>query len=255
MPPSTPPRIALRTIRATASVDRLPGLDVLRGIAIVAMAAYHFSWDLDIVRLAEVPLLTHPFWLAARMVILSSFLLLVGVGQALAFRAGQPLRRAGWRLARIVGAAALVSLGSYLAFPGAWIFFGVLHHIAVASVLCLALVRLPRWALLVLAATCLALPHLVSSPVFARSWLLWAGLAPWPPITNDYVPIFPWLGVVLAGLAWPEPVLALARWLDVGRTLGFAGRHALLIYLVHQPILLGLLTLFTLATGLGVPLF
>ncbi len=239
----------------SAPAERLPGLDVLRGIAIVAMAAYHFSWDLDIVGLADVPLLTHPFWLAARAVILSSFLVLVGVGQALAFRADQTPTRAGWRLAKIAGAAALVSVGSYLAFPNAWIFFGVLHHITVASLLCLALVRLPRWALLALAAICLAMPLLVSSPVFAQPWLLWAGLAPWPPVTNDYVPLFPWLGVVLLGLAWPEPVVALARRLDVSRVLAWAGRHALPIYLLHQPVLLSLLGLYTWATGQGVPLF
>ena len=115
--------------------------------------------------------------------------------------------------------------------------------------------RLPRWALLALAAICLAMPLLVSSPVFAQPWLLWAGLAPWPPVTNDYVPLFPWLGVVLLGLAWPEPVVALARRLDVSRVLAWAGRHALPIYLLHQPVLLSLLGLYTWATGQGVPLF
>lgn len=240
--------------------ERRPGLDILRGLAIVAMAAYHFAWDLDIVQLADVPLLTHPFWLAARAVILSSFLVLVGVGQVLAHRAGQSPRRAAWRLAKIAGAAALVSLGSYLAFPSAWIFFGVLHHIAVASLLCLVLVRLPRLVLLALAAVCLALPLVVVSPVFASDWLLWAGLAPWPPNSNDYVPLFPWLGVVLVGLALPEPVLAVARWLDgwtawPGRLLAWSGRHALIVYLLHQPVLLALLTLVCLLFGVGVPLF
>jgi uncharacterized membrane protein len=235
--------------------ERLAGLDRLRGIAILAMAAYHFSWDLDIFGLAEVPLLTHPFWLAARAVILSSFLLLVGIGQAMAFRAGQPWPRAAWRLAKVGGAAALVTAGSWFAFPATYIFFGVLHHIFVASLLCLGLARLPRPALLALAAGSLALPLAVQSPVFAQGWLLWAGLAPWPPVTNDYVPLFPWLGAVLLGLAWPEPVLALARRLDAGRVLAWAGRHSLVIYLVHQPVLIGLLALWCRVFDVGVPLF
>lgn len=242
-----------------AAAARLPGLDLLRGLAIVAMVAYHFSWDLTLVRLADLPLFTHPFWLAARTLILSGFLLLVGVGQALANRGGQPPARAAWRLAKIAGAATLISGASLVAFPESWIFFGVLHLIAVASLACLMLARLPRLGLLALAGLCLVLPDVVASPAFAQPWLLWTGLAPWPPVSNDYVPVFPWLGIVLIGLAWPEPAVALARRLSfdgpAAAMLAWAGRHSLAVYLVHQPILLAILAAVTVVFGIGVPLF
>ncbi len=84
--------------------------------------------------------------------------------------------------------------------------------------------------------------------VFAAPTLAWLGLGSSVPITNDYVPVFPWFGMVLAGVAATQALLPairrLARWradAGLGRALVWAGRRSLAIYLVHQPILLGVL--------------
>ena len=66
------------------------------------------------------------------------------------------------------------------------------------------------------------------------------------PVTEDYVPLLPWFGVLLLGLffgnafylsrkgapAAPPPLAA---------PIAFVGRHTLFVYLVHQPVLIATL--------------
>ncbi|HYG86228.1 MAG TPA: heparan-alpha-glucosaminide N-acetyltransferase [Azospirillum sp.] len=234
---------------------RLPIVDAARGVAILAMVAYHLSWDLDFLGFAQFDLFTSPFWLAARTAILGSFLLLVGVSLVLAVERGFDRRRYLRRLGLLAAAAAAVSAVSYVQFPDSPIFFGVLHHIAVASVLGLAFVRLPFAVTLALGVLACALPSMARAPLFDEPWLRWIGLMTFEPDSNDYVPLFPWFGIVLWGIAlgrlWRgRGRLAAWRPADkVGRALAWAGRFSLPIYLVHQPALFGALSLVALLAG------
>ncbi|WP_207458326.1 heparan-alpha-glucosaminide N-acetyltransferase [Azospirillum sp. SYSU D00513] len=243
---------------------RLPLIDAARGAAILAMIAYHACWNLNLFGLAEFDLFGNPLWLAARTLILGSFLALSGLSLVLAAELGLDRRRFLRRLALLTAAAAAVSAVSYLAFPQSPIFFGVLHHIAVASVLGLAFVRLP-WALtLATALAVIVAGETLSHPIFEQAPLQWVGLMSFEPNSNDYVPLFPWFGVVLLGIAAgrfrQERIRTAGAWEDgsggwfpqgrAGRLLILAGRHSLAVYLLHQPVLLGLLWL--LAQGVGV---
>jgi uncharacterized membrane protein len=233
--------------------ERLPAVDLARGAAIGLMAVYHLSWDLAWFGIADLPLLTSPFWLGFRAFILSSFLFLAGVSLVLAAQGG--LDRRAWlrRLGLLVAAAAAVSAASYTVFPQSFIFFGVLHCIAAASVLGLAFLRLPAAVTAVVAALCLALPALWGHPAFDQPWWWWLGLGTFEPVANDYVPLLPWFGVVLLGMAAARPALGVdaltavaRRWPPGGgvpRALAWAGRHSLAIYLIHQPVLFGLVWL------------
>jgi uncharacterized membrane protein len=148
-------------------------------------------------------------------------------------------------VALIAASAILVSIGSYLAFPRTFITFGILHAIAVSSVLARPLLGYPRLAL-ILGVAIITLGVTVQLPLFDRPWLNWVGLMTHKPATEDYVPLFPWFGAVLVGIALGaamprlQPLLAKAdRWSPSG--LAWLGRHSLIIYLVHQPLLLGAL--------------
>ncbi len=226
---------------------RLPVIDAARGVAILAMVAYHLSWDLDFLGFFRLDLLTNPFWLAARTAILSTFLLLVGVSLVLAVDRGFDRRRCRRRLGVLVVAAAAVSAVSYAQFPDSPIFFGVLHHIAVASLLGLAFVRLPWGMTLALGLLACVLPSIASAPLFDDPWLRWVGLMTFEPDSNDYIPLFPWFGVVLWGIVlgrlWRRHP---TRWEPTNKTtwaLVKAGRFSLPIYLLHQPLLFGALSL------------
>jgi uncharacterized membrane protein len=188
-----------------------------------------------------------PAWSVFAHGIAGSFLILTGAGLVLAHGSG--LRpRAFLRRLGVIGAAALaVTIGSYVVFPDFYIFFGVLHCIALSSVLALPFLRAPVPVVVAVAAICIAAPYWVSAPVLDWDMLTFLGLGTRVPNTNDFVPVFPWFGLVLVGVAamrlgrgllarlpertgaYPAPLRALA----------WAGRHSLLIYLLHQPIIFG----------------
>jgi uncharacterized membrane protein len=239
---------------------RVDAVDCARGLALIGMAAYHLSWDLADFHLASADL---PFTPPMRLLshgVASVFLALVGVSLALAHRNGLNLPAFWRRLAIVAGAAALVTAGSLVFAPGEGIFFGILHCIAVASLLAAPFVAAPAWASLAVGLAAIAAPWLVHSTLFDPPWLLWLGLGQAFPNTLDWRPLLPWAGVVFLGLGVARTPGALARltlrerWRATSapaRAACFAGRHSLPIYLVHQPILIGLLTALTASGGLA----
>jgi uncharacterized membrane protein len=237
--------VSLTAVRPT---DRFDRLDALRGAAIVWMVGFHFCFDLNHLGwlASKQDFYRDAFWTAQRSCIVSLFLLCAGLGQAVAGDSTQPWRRFWRRWAQIAGCAALVSAGSALMFPRSWISFGVLHGMAL--MLPLARVLAPARALLwPLGAAALVLPWLVQHPLFDSRWANWVGLVTHKPVTEDYVPVLPWLGVMLWGLAAGQWLLARRRtWLsgDLPRALQplvALGRWPLAIYMLHQPILIGAL--------------
>jgi uncharacterized membrane protein len=256
--------IDLTRDRAAATPDaavqprRFPMIDAARAAALAAMASYHTLWDLGFLRLtAENYALTPAGRIAAEM-IAGSFLVLVGIGLVLMNGRGVRPRPTLLRLARIGGAALLVTLGTWIVFPDAFVFFGVLHCITVASLLGLPFLFAPVTVTVLTAAAFIAAPHVVHASILDAPALYFLGLGSGTPRTNDYVPLFPWFGLVLAGIAVVRIGLprfarsALGAWAPrsaIGRAATWAGRHSLAIYLIHQPVLLALLTGVVTLTG------
>ncbi|MER2535871.1 MAG: DUF1624 domain-containing protein [Rhizobiaceae bacterium] len=231
---------------------RIELLDVARGVALVAMAVYHFTWDLEFFGYAEAGLAATGGWKVFARCIASSFLFLVGVSLILAH--GETIRwRPFWtRWAMIVASAALITAVTWYATPATFIFFGILHQIALASLLGLLFLRLPAPLTLAAGAAVIALPFFFRAESFDQPWLWWTGLSPINPRSNDFVPLFPWFGAVLLGIAAGQ-VLVRTGWNErlarpaaprVARPLLLAGRHSLAFYLIHQPVLIACLFLY-----------
>ena len=227
-----------------ASRGRLLWLDLARGIAVIAMVVYHLSWDLSFNQLIETEINEAFGWRLFARAIAASFLALSGFSLWIAHGRGVNWLGFWRREGLLVAAAALVSLGTWYAFPDAYVFFGILHCIAAASLIGLACLRLPVLATLAVAALCLAAPSFLASERFDPPLLAFLGLRTTPPRTNDYVPLLPWLAPFLMGLAAARalPASATGRGRDpgaFGRAVRVLGRHSLLIYLIHQPLLFG----------------
>ncbi len=246
--PASPRR---RPAKLPATLERNARLDALRGLALLWMTAFHFCFDLAWFRLANWNFYTDPRWTVQRTLIVSLFLLVAGLAQGLA---GPRSAAAFWRRwGQIAGCAALVTIASWFAFPQSFIHFGVLHGIALMTLLLRPLLPLKiadRWWLLAGAAA-LALPWLIAHPLFDSRWLNWVGLVTAKPITEDYLPLFPWLGVMLWGVAlarWSarqSPALLTGPLPATLRPLAAIGRWSLIWYMLHQPLLLGSLLLLT----------
>lgn len=246
---------------ATApSRPRILLIDSLRGLALLAMASYHFTWDLGFFGYIDPQTATQGAWKVYARCIASSFLFLAGLSLVLAHVPVIRWQSLGKRLGMVAVAALVISLGTLFAMPDEWIHFGILHNIALSGLVCLAFLRLPP-ALTAASAVAIAVcgyvngylaPGIFSSEFFDPRYLNWTGFAATPPRSNDFVPLFPWLAAPLAGVAFGR--LALDRgWLlrlagmqVRPNILGFAGRHSLAFYLIHQPVLIGLVYLFSL---------
>ena len=239
-------------MQRAVSRNRIETIDLARGIALVAMAIYHFTWDLEFFGYAEPGLTAAGGWKYFARSIAASFLVLVGISLYLAHRNEIRWASFGKRLAMVAGAALAISIVTYVAVPDGFIFFGILHQIAFASVAGLAFLRLPWWSILIAAVAVVAAPYLLRSAVFDPPWLWWVGLSSSDPRSNDYVPVFPWFGATLAGIAAAKLMhsagtfdrladLRYGRW---SQPLKFAGRHSLAFYLIHQPVLIAAIWVF-----------
>lgn len=232
-----------------AARPRYAIVDIARGVAIIAMVAYHFCWDLSYFRFIAADVGFDPTWVLIARSILAAFLFLVGVGLVLGH--GRAIRwNSFWRRWLFVVAGALViTVATWFAFPQSFVYFGVLHAIALFSLMGLAFVRTPLWLAVIVAAAVIALPFFYSDPLFNEKAWSWIGFWQVPPPTNDLVPVIPWFGAVLLGLiamrlvlasAWAPRLAAIAPAGRLPRLLAFLGRWSLLIYVLHQPLLLGL---------------
>jgi uncharacterized membrane protein len=256
--PSIGPATTLRRVPAIPAPlsRRFDRIDALRGAAIVWMTAFHFCFDLNHFGWIRENFLYDPFWTRQRTAIVSLFLFCAGLGQAVAYVQGQSWARFWRRWAQVAGCALLVTAGSFLMFRASFIYFGVLHGIAVMLILVRLTAGWGRW-LWVAGAVAIAVPMAALSVhetagnlhLLNERWLNWIGFVSMKPVTQDYVPLLPWLGVMWWGMAagqWllgQRPALVQGKIPAVLRPLAWMGRWSLSWYMLHQPLLIGLLLL------------
>lgn len=243
----------------TPAPQRSAPLDALRGLAMLWMTVFHFFFDLSHLGLWPQALLRDALWTVQRTAIVGLFLFCAGLSQALALGQRQRWPRFARRWAQIAGCALLVTAASWIMFPRSFIYFGVLHALALMLLLLRCSAACGPWlwplGLLALLAPALAQPLLAGAlaalaPLLDGRALNWIGLITRKPVTEDYVPLLPWFGVLCWGLASGQWLLrrrpgwllhALPAW---ARPLALLGRWSLSYYMLHQPVLLGLLMAF-----------
>ncbi|MBF0679975.1 MAG: DUF1624 domain-containing protein [Devosia sp.] len=241
----------------TARKPRLPVIDVARGVAILAMAIYHLCWDLWYFGLVGWDVGFDWRWVFFARSILFAFLFLVGVGLVLGHGEGMRWKGFWRRWLFVFGGALAITLGTWLTFPESFVYFGVLHAIALFMLLVLPFLFAPMWVSALVAAVFIVPPWFFSHPLFNEKLFSWLGFWVEPPVTNDLVPVFPWFGVVLLGLIATRlgKNLVLPRLAAIpvtgrlGTAMAWLGRWSLPFYLVHQPVLLAVVVPLSMLLG------
>ncbi|MBP9681978.1 MAG: DUF1624 domain-containing protein [Bacteriovorax sp.] len=211
-------------------------LDEIRGFTILLMIFFHFCFDLNNFGFISIDIMRAPFWYALPRLIV--FLFLFAVGMSLTLAHGEKIHWSAFnkRFGKIGALALLISIVTYILFPLNWIYFGTLHAIAIISLMLLPFLKFPKLSLGI--ALLLFIPS-----VFWDKNIPWFSL---PHESWDYIAPFPWIGAGLLGIfathkGWH--LLKLPEENRIVRSLNYLGKHSLLIYLIHQPILFGLTAL------------
>ena len=240
--------------------SRLPFIDWLRGFAIALMVIYHFCYDLYFFKFWDIAF-GKGLWIPFRYVIVVSFLALVGVSLVLVHSKGMRWNNMLKRSGQLALASAFVTASSYFVAPEKLTIFGILHFILVASWMAIPFLSRPLLAL-VAGILVFIVGHTVKGDVFSSIWLHWLGMMPEYRPALDYVPVFPWFGMVLIGVYLGHQIMErrfvnrisaveLTEYDKTGLSslLQWAGKHSLVIYLAHQPILFGGFYLFKAITS------
>ena len=221
-------------------------LDLLRSLAIFLMVIFHFIYDLKYFGWLTWDIPDGDGWKHFRYVILTLFFISIGVSLVYSHAEQIHLKKFIKRLAKVAIGAGIITLMSLVMFPQSWIYFGVLHFILIASLCAILFVPYPRLSLML--GTCIII--LVPLGVLKKRWPFDYFDEFLPNYTVDYVPLFPWLGVILLGIS-----LTHSKWLNhdtfqlnnlknekLIRRLTWPGKHSLIIYLIHQPFFFAVLT-------------
>ncbi|MGZ4886074.1 MAG: heparan-alpha-glucosaminide N-acetyltransferase [Candidatus Aminicenantales bacterium] len=230
--------------------ERVWEIDFLRGLAIILMVGYHLLFDLGefsgVKRfLGFSTNLSSVAWTVAQFFFAGVFVVLSGISSTLS---RNNIRRG----LRLLAVSLLVTAATYLFEPTSAVYFGILQCLAV-SMLVYGLafrkagpVACAAWGLAVFGLGA-ALSILTKGMAIRFDWLLPFGIHSPGFSSFDYFPLVPWFGIFLAGAALGKSIYASRRSL-IPRPLpetfiNAAGRYSLWIYIIHQPVIMGVLYL------------
>ena len=241
--------------------ERYWEIDFLRGIAVIMMIIFHILFDLVFFNIVKINLYS-----TLNLMFLYSigtiFLLLVGVSLSLSFSRVKKVlsKRQIWlkfiqRGIKIFCLGLIITIFTWLILSRGFIIFGVLHCIGVSIIFSIPLLKY-RFINLFLGFILVFLGIVLKTMVFDLNWFLWLGFVPRGFYTVDYFPILPWFGVVLIGIFIGNVLYTdykrifyindFSR-LKIIKLFCFFGRNSLVIYFVHQPIILILIYLIILS--------
>lgn len=214
--------------------SRIWELDLLRGIALVFIVCFHIVFDL-----AEIYGLPIAYehgifnYIGRSGAIL--FIFLAGVSSNLTER---NVRRA----LKLIFWAAVITLATYLFVPDMLIRFGILHFLGLSILTAPLVLRLNPGIIFVLGTGIILLETILGKIQPAHDWLFVFGITSDSFVSADYYPMIPWYGIYLYGslcgkILYRDGHIE-SRIKREDNVLTFFGRHTLLVYIIHQPIIL-----------------
>jgi uncharacterized membrane protein len=200
------------------------------------MIIFHTAYDLQMFQFVNWDF-SAGFWFAFPRVIAFTFLFCVGISLNYTHHS-----RINWsslikRTQKLGLAAITISLGTYFIFPSNWIYFGTLHCIFAGSILGALLVNNRRLALVIMV-------MILIGQYFLNLDIKWVSSLT-KRQSMDFIPIYPWFWSILLGIL-TQPFLSklsILQGVKANRYLNFLGQNSLKIYLIHQPVIFGLIWL------------
>ncbi|GLX77733.1 hypothetical protein tinsulaeT_10730 [Thalassotalea insulae] len=230
------------TKASTASV-RHAGIDIMRATAVILMVIFHLAYDLNFFNVAAIDIPNGDGWREFRVLIVTLFLLSMGISLKLAYPSQLHWSKFIKRITKLGVSAVLISFASLLIVPENWIFFGIIHFIFFASLCCIAFRNSPNIALII-GGIILLVDYMQLVP---RRWPFNYIEAYLPQYTNDYTAIFPWLAIPFIGIWLAHQKLFVNypfKNIKCPKYAEFISKNALIIYLLHQPIFFAIFYLF-----------
>ena len=231
-------------------------LDITRGICVLAMVAYHFCWDLGYFGFIDLQLITQGFGLLIAQLIGLSFITIAGISSLLLSQSDSFKQKYLKRFFKLVFFSAVISIATLMLDRNSFIFFGILHFLSVCSLTSLILIYIKSSFHLLLIFLCAAIVS-ISGITFNLPFMLsWLGFNKEIPTTNDFYPLFPWITFYFFGF-WLGKIIykKLSQENDgfskpineiniLFKFFEYMGQKALVIYILHQPILFSLFFVF-----------
>lgn len=241
---------------AGTAPQRFWEVDYCRGIAIFMMILFHAVFDLAYAGVYPINVNSGP-WRLLAISTASLFLILVGVSLTLSAARASKVMDARSRIMKFLRRGAgimmiglFITLITLILVPREPIIFGILHLIGFSVMISPLFLRW-TWGCLIAAMVIIPAGWIISS-IHGPLWVAWLGITPPGFASLDYTPVFPWLGVVLVGVFLghffypggerrfriPDSNIPGKVWVSL------IGRHSLVIYILHQPVLIFLISLF-----------
>ena len=236
--------------------NRVYILDAVRGVAVCGMIFHHGYVLLNIINNVTFSFFSSRLFEVLQMIFVAAFLLVSGI----CTNYSRSIARRG---AVVFGAAIIITIATAVVLPlvgivGLEIYFGILHMFGL-SMLLYACLRplLERCNPMLLSIICVVL--FIAQSIWMKYvpfvddpyniWMIF-GFPSRDFYSADYYPLFPYFFLFVAGTALGRPIKAgtFPKWFYNVRlpAFEFIGRHSLVIYLLHQPIIFGLIMLVNL---------
>lgn len=227
-------------------------VDFARGIGIIMMVISNFVTDLQyFLNYSQ----HQPFWKVFAYTTASIFVFISGLSFWISYsrsikKNSKPYKKYFIRSGKLFGLGILITLTTYLLLESGTVYFGILHFLGAANILAILFYSFGKLNFFL--ALFFILGSFIVSDITLNTYLLLPfGIIPENFFTLDYFPVFPWFGVYLLGLtfgstAYPQgtrkPDIPFPK-MPLVEFICWAGRNTLKIYIIHQPVLVGLLLL------------
>ena len=223
-------------IKSTSKKMRYNSLDFLRGLAVILMIFFHFFYDLDIFGYVDIDFSKDLFWYWLPRLIVFLFMLSMGMSLTLAHKRTLSPKPYTIRLLKVGICAIGISVTTFLMFKNHWVYFGTLHCIFFSTLIITPFIKKPHFSLLMFYFFMMLEVLNIKIPFYEMDHA-----------AMDYIPIWPWVGHSFLGVFFVHygihevsiPTNSFTK------LIFFLGKKALPIYLIHQPIMYGIIWAYT----------